>query len=191
VTERADAARNRQNVLAAARALFAEKGAANVTMSEVARAAGVAKGTVFQRFGDRSGLVVALLDEHERDLQDQILRGTPPLGPGAPPEERLRAFVIALARLTDEHRELLLEVDGARPAGRYRTGAYAAWRQHVALLLDELRLPADASLLADVVLAPLAADLVEHLRADRGMALGDLERALADAVDRLVGAEGR
>jgi len=32
---------------------------------------------------------VALLDEHEQALQEQLLRGPPPLGPGAPPAERL------------------------------------------------------------------------------------------------------
>ena len=112
--ERADAARNRELVLAAARRLFAERGAAAVTIEEVARAAGVAKGTVFHRFGDRAGLAVALLDEHERALQERILRGPPPLGPGAPPRERLLAFLAALAELTMEHRELLLEVERGR-----------------------------------------------------------------------------
>src|ERR687891_1118034 len=121
--ERADAARNRARVLEAARRLFAERGVEAVTMADVARAAGVAKGTVFHRFGDRSGLALALLDEHERELQERVLRGPPPLGPGAPTRERLVAFLGALADLTDEHRELLLEVDHARPAGRYRTGA--------------------------------------------------------------------
>src|SRR5215213_10604627 len=95
-SERADAARNRERVLAAARRLFAERGVRAVTMSDVAREAGVAKGTVFHRFGDRAGLALALVDEQERTLQERILRGSPPLGPGAPPRERLLAFLAAL-----------------------------------------------------------------------------------------------
>src|SRR5687768_18150434 len=91
--ERADAARNRRRVLEAARQLFAERGVQAVTMSDVARAAGVAKGTIFHRFGDRPGLAQALVDEAERELQEQVLRGPPPLGPGAPPRERLTAFL--------------------------------------------------------------------------------------------------
>jgi AcrR family transcriptional regulator len=181
--ERADAARNRARVLEAARTLFAERGIDNVSMSEVAEAAGVAKGTVFHRFGDRSGLALALLDEHERVLQDRLLRGPPPLGPGAPPAERLAAFLTALADLTREHRELLLEVDHARPAGRYRTGAYRAWAQHTALLVAELRPDADAQLLAEIILAPLSADLVEHLHDERPDA--DLTAAVIDAAARL------
>ncbi len=169
--ERADAARNRERVLVAARRLFAERGVAGVTMEEVARAAGVAKGTVFHRFGDRAGLALALLDEHERELQERILRGPPPLGPGAPPRERLVAFLAALTELTVEHRDLLLEVE--RPLGaRYRTGAYQAWLQHTGLLLGD-----DDALRAHLLLAPLAADLVAHL-VEQGVTTAELVAAL-------------
>src|SRR5215216_3933261 len=181
--ERADAARNRERVLAAARRLFAERGAGAVTIEEVARAAGVAKGTVFHRFGDRAGLALALVDEHERELQERLLRGPPPLGPGAPPRERLVAFLAALAALTVENRELLLEVDGAAPGARYRTGAYRAWLQHVVLLLDALGTPGDRALQAHLVLAPLAADLVAHLHDDEGVTAA----ALSTGLDRLLG----
>jgi AcrR family transcriptional regulator len=170
--ERADAVRNRARVLAAARRLFAERGVETVTMEEVARAAGVAKGTVFHRFGDRAGLALALLDEHERALQERILRGPPPLGPGASPRERLSAFLAALAELTFEHRDLLREVERAAPAARYRTGAYQAWVQHTVLLLGD-----DDALRAHVLLAPLAADLVWHL-ADEGASASDLTAVL-------------
>ena len=127
--ERADAARNRGRVLEAARQLFAERGVQAVTMSEVARAAGVAKGTVFHRFGDRAGLALALVDEAERALQEQVLRGPPPLGPGAPPRERLLAFLDALAELTVEHRDLLREVEqssAGRPLSDRRVPRVAA-----------------------------------------------------------------
>jgi AcrR family transcriptional regulator len=185
--ERADAARNRERVLAAARALFAERGVRAVTMSEVAREAGVAKGTVFHRFGDRAGLALALVDEHERALQEAILRGPPPLGPGAPPRERLLAFLGALTELTVAHRELLLEVDGAAPAARYRTGAYQAWLQHVVLLLGELEVAGDRALLAHLLLAPLAADLVSFLREDEGVGADALAAALRELASRAVG----
>jgi AcrR family transcriptional regulator len=164
--ERADAARNREKVLAAARRLFAERGVARVTMAEVARAAGVGKGTVFHRFGDRAGVALALLDDEERRLQEAILRGPPPLGPGAPPGERLRAFLGALLEFTAEHADLLLAADGGSSGGRYETGAYAAWHQHAAILVaDTAGLGGEeAALEAHRLLAPLAPDLVRHLR---------------------------
>ncbi|HEX5616769.1 MAG TPA: helix-turn-helix domain-containing protein [Solirubrobacteraceae bacterium] len=176
--ERADAARNRERVLAAARRLFAERGVHAVTMSEVAREAGVAKGTVFHRFGDRAGLALALLDEEERALQERILHGPPPLGPGAPPAERLRAFLAALAAFTIDNRALLLEVDGSAPGARYRTGAYRAWLHHVVVLLDELGVAGDRALHAHVLLAPLAADLVAYLHDDEGVTAEALSAAL-------------
>jgi AcrR family transcriptional regulator len=185
--ERADAARNRERVLAAARRLFAERGVRAVTMSDVARAAGVAKGTVFHRFGDRAGLALALVDAQERELQERILRGPPPLGPGAPPRERLLAFLEALAELTVANRELLLEIDGAAPAARYRTGAYRAWLQHVVLLLGELEAPGDRALLAHLLLAPLAADLVWYLHDEEGVDAAALAAALRELARRVIG----
>ena len=89
--ERADAARNRVRVLAAAERLFAE-GGRDVTMEQVAAAAGVGKGTLYRRYPDVASIAQALLDEHERTLQERLLHGPPPLGPGAPPADRLAAF---------------------------------------------------------------------------------------------------
>ena len=90
--ERADAARNRARILCSAARLFDERGIECVSMDDIADAAGVGKGTVFRRFGSRSSLAQAVLSERERAFQEHIVRGTPPLGPGAPPRERLSAF---------------------------------------------------------------------------------------------------
>ena len=54
--ERGDAARNRELLLAAARKLIAERGPDAVTMDDIAAEAGVGKGTLFRRFGNRAGL---------------------------------------------------------------------------------------------------------------------------------------
>ena len=61
-------------------------------MDDIAAAAGVGKGTVFRRFGSRAGLMMVLLDEDEKASQQAFLFGPPPLGPDAPPLERLLAF---------------------------------------------------------------------------------------------------
>src|SRR3954463_13726114 len=90
--ERGDAARNRALLLDAARRLVAQRGADAVTMDDVAAAAGVGKGTLFRRFGSRAGLMMVLLDEDERASQQAFLFGPPPLGPDAPPLDRLVAF---------------------------------------------------------------------------------------------------
>jgi AcrR family transcriptional regulator len=182
--ERADAARNRVRILDAARALFAERGVAEVTLEEVARAAGVGKATLFRRFGDRAALFLALLDEHERELQDDVLRGAPPIGPGAPARERLLAFLDALLALSLEHRELLLASETARPGARLQTGAYAFWHRHVSWLLTELGAKGDCDLLAHLLLAAFDAELLTALR-DQGRderSVGEAIRALAEGI---------
>jgi AcrR family transcriptional regulator len=160
--ERSDAARNRARVLAAADRLFSERGGRGVTMEQIAEAAGVGKGTLYRRYPDLSAIAVALLDEHERALQDEFLSGDPPLGPGAPPAERLAAFYGAMVDLLERHGHLALAAEtGER---RYQTGAYGAWALHVRLLLEEGGLAAHPALV-DALLAPVAPDVVAHLRA--------------------------
>jgi AcrR family transcriptional regulator len=177
--ERADARRNRLRILEAAAELIGERGFDEVTIDDIAARAGVAKGTVFHRFGTRAGLAVALLDERERRFQDRLLSGPPPLGPGAPPEERLVAFLRALVDFTDENVDLLIVSDHDEPGGRYLTGAYAAWRLHTASLLEELGAgPRSAPGLADTLLAPAAADLIRHRRREQGVPRAQIKREL-------------
>jgi AcrR family transcriptional regulator len=59
-TLRADARRNQQQVLDAARGLFIERGI-DCPLDEVAARAGVGIGTLYRRFGDRDALVKAVL----------------------------------------------------------------------------------------------------------------------------------
>jgi AcrR family transcriptional regulator len=182
---RADAVRNREKVLAAARRLFEERGVGNVAIDEIAREAGVGKGTVFHRFGDRAGLVMALVDDEERALQDQILRGPPPLGPGAPASERLTALLDALLDLLDRYGDLLRNSEASRAGARYDAGAYAAWHQHATMLIAEARPDADAAVLAHLVLAPLAAEHFTHLTQREGIALDRIRAALRELVQRV------
>ncbi|WP_395110000.1 TetR/AcrR family transcriptional regulator [Actinomadura sp. SCN-SB] len=179
-SERADAARNRRRILSAAMAIVAERGVGALSMDAVAAAAGVGVGTVYRRFTDLSGLVYALVDEQERRFQDAFLRGPAPLGPGAPPAVRIRAFLRALADRTEDQAELLLTAESATPMARVESGAYTAYHQHLAMLIGELRPGLDAHYLADALLAPLAAELFVHQR--RTMSL---ER-IKDGLDTLL-----
>ncbi|SDM74315.1 TetR/AcrR family transcriptional regulator [Allokutzneria albata] len=162
--ERADAARNRLKILDATARLFAEHGVASVSMDQIATEAKVGKGTLFRRFGDKAGLAAALLDARERDLQEAILSGPEPLGPGAPPGDRLLAFVSAYAEFLDDNLDLVHLSETASPGARYRIGAYGFWHQHVRLLLAEARPELDAEHMAHALLAPLAADLWQATR---------------------------
>ncbi len=163
--ERADAARNRATVLEAAARLFAEHGVDAVSLDQIATAAGVGKGTLFRRFGDKSGLAIALLDDRERTLQEAILRGEPPLGPGAQAAERLPAFFSAYLDYLLANLDLVRMSETASAGARYRIGAYRFWHRHVAILLAGTP---DPDHTAHALLAAVAADHVAALLPELG-----------------------
>ena len=186
--ERADAARNRVAVLQAAARLFAEHGVAAVSMDQVAAAAGVGKGTVFRRFGDKAGLAVALLDTRERELQEAILHGPPPLGPGAAAADRLAAFTGAYLDYLLAHLELVRLSETAAPGARYRIGAYRFWHRHVAILLGGAPDPEYA---AHAFLAAMAAEHVTAVLPALGEArVRDGLARLARSAARVAGRDG-
>lgn len=180
VRERADAARNRLRILAAAERLFAVRGVVGVTMDDVAAEAGVGKGTLYRRFGDKGGLALALLDERERELQQRMIRGVPPLGPGANPATRLAAFVQAYLALVATQLDLVLLSETSTPGARHRTGAHAFWRQHCRYLLAAAG-ATEPDLRADLLLAGLAADQVRHWLHDQQRDLVELTSAISAA----------
>ncbi|MBJ7332526.1 MAG: TetR/AcrR family transcriptional regulator [Solirubrobacteraceae bacterium] len=152
--ERADAARNRERILCSAARLFSERGAEHVSMDDVAEDAGVGKGTLYRRFGDKAGLAMALLDEDDRRFQDALIRGEAPLGPGAPSRERLHAFGEAYLDLLDRHSGLLAI---AQEGNGLRTSApWALYRTHLVVLLSEAAPDADAELGAELLLDSLS-----------------------------------
>ena len=181
---RADAARNRARLLEAAARLIAEHGAAGVTMEAVAAEAGVGKGTVFRRFGDRTGLLTALLDHSARGLQADFLGGPPPLGPGAPPVDRLRAFGVAVLYRSAEQLDLQLAAQ-PDPTRRYAHPSVRAHHTHVTMLLRQILPDADCDLLARPLLAYLDPALINHLTRQCGMPMERLEKGWLDLVERL------
>ena len=183
--ERADAARNRRRVLDAAAALFAERGVEAVSMDDVVAAAGVGKGTLYRRFGDKSGLAAALLDDRERALQAAILTGPPPLGPDAPPRERLAAFVAAYLAYVSANVDVVAASQQARPGARFDTGAHRFWRAHLVHLFDAAGAP-HPPVRADVLLAALTAEQVRWWSRQQRVALRTLTRQLQAVADRLI-----
>ena len=185
--ERADAARNRQHLLATAREMLAECGPERITMDALAERSGLGKGTVFRRFATRAGIFQALLDDGERAFQQRVLAGPPPLGPGAPPVERLIAYGQARVRFLVEHHDIArAALDGRQPRP---SGAQTPMSQvHIRMLLGRIDLgPADLDVLAVQLTAALDGPLLLYLSTTELHHPGDdVERKLANSWRDLV-----
>lgn len=184
--ERRDAARSRRRILDAARRLLRERGAEEVTMNEVAAAAGVGVGTVYRRFGDVAQLLHAVLDDEERALQERMLAGRPPFDPEAPIGTRITAFLHAYIDYLEANAELLYAADTASPGARFRVGAYAYYRHHIATLLAAGGTEVDPGYAADLLLAAIDAELYVTQRRELGMSVERIKDGLGAAVRSLL-----
>lgn len=181
---RADAARNREALLEAAAALVAESCVGAVTMDAVAQRAGVGKGTVFRRFGSREGLMGALLNLSEAEWQTAVLSGPPPLGPGAPPYDRLVAFGRSRLESTLRHAEL---ISAAGVAGRRSLPAWSFAAMHVRMLLAELGVDGDLPVLATALLAPLEMPVLSQQLDGDGFPVQRVLDGWVDLLERVTG----
>lgn len=69
----ADAARTRDDVLASARQLFTERGYHDVSVPEIAKAAGVTHGALYHHFTNKQGLFRAVFEQVEHELNDAVV----------------------------------------------------------------------------------------------------------------------
>lgn len=169
-SERLDAARNRRLLLGAALDIVAERGVDALTMDDLARRAGVGKGTVFRRFGSRAGLMQALLDHAQRDFQESYMSGPAPLGPGAAPLDRLHAFGAARIRTLEITGELRRAADSGGVSS-YRHPVRRLELAHLTMLLSAVPEVRDPELAAYQLEAFLEAGLLLHLHRAAGMSL--------------------
>jgi len=186
---RRDASRNREKALDAAHRLFAERGG-DLTMEEVAAAAGIGKGTLYRGFPSRAALADAVLDGLAREVQADLLRGLGVADGG--PLVVLEALLRRLHAFTAQNLDLFCVAHGGGGAYR-RSPAYLWQRQAVAGLLASAArrgdCPAvDLDAVPDAVLSLLAPDLIRHQREVMGVRDAD---AAALVVAMLHGALGR
>lgn len=185
VSERSDAARNRQRLLDAARQLVAESGADCLTMDRLAERAGVGKGTVFRRFGNRAGLMMTLLSDSEAAFQARFMFGPPPLGPGAPGLQRLIAFGTERIGFVMEHGDLARAAESLAN-NRHEVPAIILGQRHVEFLLREEGVDADPLVLAMALTATLDPDRLLHAVRDRGLPPDRLAASWQELVTRVV-----
>lgn len=88
-----DKAKMQEDILNAAMAVFVEKGFHASSVSDIAQAAGLAKGTLYLYFDSKEAMTTAIVDRHFAALDDQIAQGAP--------SETLDAFLEELLRTMD------------------------------------------------------------------------------------------
>ena len=190
--KRADAIANRQLILKTAERLFDEFGIDAVTMSEVARAAGVGKGTLYRAFANKGELCIALMDEDLRSFQNEILAQFNEQH-SATALDKLALFLEQTVRFFDRHVALMLAAQSfgmqlqARPEIG-QTMIHGWFHQTVTLLVRQAQqegmvsAESDPAYLADVILAPLNPTLFRHQRIAVGLTLETISDNLIEFV---------
>jgi AcrR family transcriptional regulator len=165
--ERADAARNRERILVALRRLLKKQSIESLCMDELARAAGVGKGTLYRRFPDRAALVHALLDADARALQDRALAGFG-LSPTTPSVEHALTLLGEVFDFVSTHRAALEAAHAGKVRERYDHPAYVWQRhllaRHLSMAMRRGEIPRGApEVLAELMLAGVSPELVGWL----------------------------
>ncbi|EDY59691.1 MULTISPECIES: TetR/AcrR family transcriptional regulator [Streptomyces] len=186
---RKDAVRNREAVLTAADTLFAgRESPGDVTMADIAEAAGVGKGTLFRAFGDRAGLLRALYEARLDPIREAVESGPPPLGPATPPGTRAIALLDALLCFKLDNRRLTLALEaGGASTSPYQPDHYKGWHGLLQSVLEQIPGLPDADFIAHALLAATRADLVEHLAGEEGVPRETMRAQLADFATRVLG----
>jgi len=133
ITERGR--RTRDNLLAAGRTVFEQRGYANTRMSDIATAAGVSHGTVYTWFDDKEALLRALVD----DIVTEVFAALA-IGDEVPEPERrmLEANRRYLAAYRRHGRMLEVVEEAAATDARYRDALAGVRRDHVARVTHDI-----------------------------------------------------
>jgi len=127
--------RTRENLLAAGRTVFEQRGYANTRMSDIATAAGVSHGTVYTWFDDKEALLRALVE----DIVTEVFAALA-IGDEVPePEQRmLEANRRYLAAYRRHGRMLEVVEEAAATDARYRDALAGVRRDHVARVTHDI-----------------------------------------------------
>ena len=111
----AQAQRTRERLLVAAREAFATKGYAAASMDELTAAAGVTRGALYHGFGDKRGLLRAVIDRIDAEMLErlQAARASAP----SPWEGLLAEYVAYIEMALEPEIQRILLLDGPAVLG--------------------------------------------------------------------------
>jgi TetR/AcrR family transcriptional regulator, fatty acid metabolism regulator protein len=126
----------RQRILQAAVGIFAKKGYFGARVSEIAKKAGVADGTIYLYFRNKEDILVSLFDDLMSEHVQQVKAALPSV-PGA--ERRLRLVAEHHLRALGENRDLavVFQVE-LRQSTKFMERFTASWLQDYFAVLGEI-----------------------------------------------------
>ena len=195
-SERRDAAENRQLILVAASRLFAQHGVESVCMSEIAKAAGVGKGTLYRRFSSKGELCLALLDSELRQFQNDVIQAfQSQVQNDISVCQRLNWFVEQVVHFTCSHLPLMVEISEAGSESAVQdVNQPHFWMEmtvkgHLLQMQESGEIPADIDLdyMASAILAPLDARILKIHTHQRGYSHSQISSGIQTIIDGLCG----
>jgi AcrR family transcriptional regulator len=145
---RADALKNRALLLETARRLFSEQGVEAVSMTAIADAARVGKGTLYRHFENKAQLCQALLDDDQRALQERTFAR---MRQHHDPVGNLRWFIAEVVEFVWRNSAFLCVGSDHDAIVSLTIPAHLWWRQTVRALLEQAGAPLDLDYAADVI----------------------------------------
>jgi AcrR family transcriptional regulator len=150
----------REQLMTAARPLFAARGYAAVGTEEIVRAAGVTRGALYHQFRDKAELFAAVVEQLEAEVTARVAQGA--VGAGDP-LEALRAgtrMFLEVCSEPDVERILLLDAPAVLGWDRWRE---VSARYGLGLLRGALEAAMEAGVIAPAPAMPLAHMLMSAL----------------------------
>jgi len=192
--ERKDAVANRQRILTAARQLFAEQGPEAVSMSDIVKAVGIGRGTLYRHFPDKGELCLGVMDEEIAAFQNEVLAQLrQKTAVSASTMDKLDAVLKQFVAFIETYAPLLRE---AQHQGLHYfasgKGVPHYWQQATVLGLlktavahGEIPPDADIEYLSEAIVALLNAHLFHYQRTVRGYSPERISAGLRRFVARL------
>jgi AcrR family transcriptional regulator len=173
--QRSDARENRQQILAAAKRLFAAQGIESTSMQEIARMAGVGQGTLYRHFADKGDLCHALVKEDLEAFRERVGAVIADTRALPSPLARLEILIVEKIGVTEGHLPVLAAMQDAAVASRrpFR-GPFDTWvHGHIVALLGQAVAqgevaPLDVAFTADAIVAALVPPHYRYLRYELG-----------------------
>jgi mycofactocin system transcriptional regulator len=163
--------------------MFAEHGFGQVSVDDVARAAGISRRTLFRYYASKNAIPWGDFDAHLHHLRELLNRVGPDVGLGAALRSALLAFNTFDESETARHRQRMRVILQTAELQAYSMTMYAGWREVIAEFVAKRCAAKTHDLLPQTVawtMLGVALSAYEHWLADESESL---PRALGDAFD--------